>query len=311
VGKVVVGKLGATFSSSEGCYGRDVGDRFGSRRLLLENCGRQDRVGKVFYREMWATGSGGEGCCWRNVGDRFGSGWLLFERCGPQDRVRRVFDGEMWATDSGQDGCCWRDVDHRIEFRRFSTGDVGDRFGSGWLLLERCRRQDRVPMVFDGEMWATDSDQDGCCWRDVGDGIEFRRFSTGDVGDRFGSGWLLFERYGRQVRVRRVFDGEMWATGSSSDGFRREMWATDSGQDGCCSRDVDDRFEFGGFSMGRCGRQIRIRRDVGDRFKFEHFSLERCGQHVPIGTVHMERGDKTHLQEHINGGGKRHYKLLQ
>jgi hypothetical protein len=64
--------------------------------------------------------------------------------------------------------------------------------------------------------------------------------------------------------------------------------------------------------MGRCGQQIRIGRDVGDRFKFEHFSLERCGRHVPIGTVHMERGNKTpHLQEHINGGGKRQNKLLQ
>jgi hypothetical protein len=63
---------------------------------------------------------------------------------------------------------------------------------------------------------------------------------------------------------------------------------------------------------GRCGQQIRIGRDVVDRFKFEHFSLERCGRHVPIGTVHMERGDKTHLHEHlINGGGTRHYKLLQ
>ena len=74
------------------------------------------------------------------------------------------------------------------------------------------------------------------------------------MGDRFELGGFLLERCGRQVGVGRVFVGEMWATGSSWEGFR---W-----------RDVSDRFELGGFS------------------------LERLRRHVPIGTVNMEYCDQ-------------------
>jgi hypothetical protein len=55
------------------------------------------------------------------------------------------------------------------------------------------------------------------------------------VGDRFRSGQFSSERCGRQIPMKRVNIGEIWATGLSSEGFR---W-----------RDVDDRFEFGGFSL--------------------------------------------------------------
>jgi hypothetical protein len=75
-----------------------VGDRFGSGRLLLENCGRQFRVWRVIVRELWATDSGREGCCWRYMGDRIESGGFLMGRCGRQIRVRMVVVGEMWAT---------------------------------------------------------------------------------------------------------------------------------------------------------------------------------------------------------------------
>ena len=121
--------------SWEGFRWRNVGDRFELGGFSLDRCRRQFRVGRVFVGEMWAVNRVGKvvvGEMWTTGSGSDGFRW------------------EMWATDSGQDGCCWRDVGDRIEFRRFSTGDVGDRFGSGWLLLERCGRQDRVPTVFDG-----------------------------------------------------------------------------------------------------------------------------------------------------------------
>jgi hypothetical protein len=66
------------------------------------------------------------------------------------------------------------------------------------------------------------------------------------VGDRFELGRFSLERCGKQVRVERVVVGEMWATGSSWEGF--------------CWIDVGDRFELGGFSLDRCGRQVGVGR---------------------------------------------------
>jgi hypothetical protein len=117
------------------------------------------------------------------------------------------------------------------------------------------------------------------------------------VGDRFELGGFSLDRCGPQVRVGRVVVGEMWATGSSWEGFRWRDVGDRFGSEGFRWRDVGDRFELGGFSLERCGRQVRVGRDVGDRFEFERFSLERCGRHVPIRTVNMERCDQTHLHE--------------
>jgi hypothetical protein len=52
-------------------------------------------------------------------------------------RVGRVVVGDIWATGSNWEGC-WR--------------DVGDRFRSELLLLERCGQYDRMGRVFVGEM---------------------------------------------------------------------------------------------------------------------------------------------------------------
>jgi hypothetical protein len=59
------------------------------------------------------------------------------------------------------------------------------------------------------DLRATDSGREGCCWRDVGNSFEWEGFCERIAGDRFGSGRLLLERCGRQVRVRRVVIGEM------------------------------------------------------------------------------------------------------
>jgi hypothetical protein len=89
---------------------------------------------------------------------------------------------------------------------------VGDRFELGGFLLERCRRQIWIGRVVVEELWVTAGlNRESCCWR--------------DVGDRFRSG---------RVNIR-----EMWATGSSWEGFR---W-----------RDVDNRFGLGGLLLKNCG----------------------------------------------------------
>jgi hypothetical protein len=62
------------------------------------------------------------------------------------------------------------------------------------------------------------------------------------VGDRFESGELLLERCGQQIPIRRVNIGEMWATGSSWEGFR---W-----------RDVGDRFRSGELTLERRERHV-------------------------------------------------------
>jgi hypothetical protein len=119
------------------------------------------------------------------------------------------------------------------------------------------------------------------------------------VGHRFRSGELDWEsRIGRvavgDVQMRRVFVGEMWATGSD-----RESWI--------------GRVGSGEFLLETCGPQVQIRRvglgesdressrwrpvggrfasgeclwrDVGHRFELGGFLLDRCGPQVRVGRV--------------------------
>jgi hypothetical protein len=55
-------------------------------------------------------------------------------------------------------------------------------------------------------MWTTDSDWEGCCWRDVDDRLQLKS--------------LLLKRCGSQVRVGTVFVGELRATGSDRESCR-------------------------------------------------------------------------------------------
>jgi hypothetical protein len=101
-----------------------------------------------------------------------------------------------------------------------------------------------VGRFFVGEILATGSSQDGCCWGDVGNWFKLQR--------------LLLRRCRQQVYVRSVSVGEIWATGSSRESYclTREMWATGSSWEGFRWRDVGDRFKLGGFSLERCGQQV-------------------------------------------------------
>jgi hypothetical protein len=43
------------------------------------------------------------------------------------------------------------------------------------------------------------------------------------------------------------------------------MWTTGSSREGFCWRNVDDRFELGGFLLERCGPQVSVGSDfVGE-----------------------------------------------
>jgi hypothetical protein len=59
---------------------------------------------------------------------------------------------DLRATDSGREGCCRRDVGDSFKWEGFHWRDVGDRFRSGRLLLNRCGQQGRVWRVVIGEM---------------------------------------------------------------------------------------------------------------------------------------------------------------
>jgi hypothetical protein len=218
------------------CWRDDVGDRFKFGGFSLERCGRQVTIKKLAVGEMWVTGLSWGGSCWRIAGKRFWSGELSLKTCGLK------VDWE---------GCCWRDVGDKFQSGEFSLERCGRKIPiTGELTLERCRRQVPIGRVFVGEMWATGSDWEGCCWRIVGDRFRSWQFSLERCGrqipirrvNRFGLGRLLLENCGRQqVPIGRVFVGEMWATGSSSEGFH---W-----------RDVDDRFRSGELTLERCERK--------------------------------------------------------
>jgi hypothetical protein len=79
------------------------------------------------------------------------------------------------------------------------------------------------------------------------------------VGDRFELGGLLLDRCGRQVRVGRVFVGEMWAAVSDLFPIDIKKYVAKLTERRFCKwRDGGERFGSGELSMEICGQQVQV-----------------------------------------------------